>query len=71
MEILKKQQLEFCVVNYTRPDICLHTLKVIVPGLCHFWPQFGNKRLYNVPVKLGWLSKPLQEEEFNPMPLYL
>lgn len=71
IEILKKCALELCVVSYSRPDINLKTVKVIVPGLCHFWPQFGNARLYDVPVKMGWLSKPLKELELNTMDLYL
>ena len=71
MELLKKSGLELCVVNYSRPDLPLQTLKVIVPGLCHFWPQLANERLYTVPVKLGWLTHPLQEHEVNPQGLYL
>ncbi|MES2673634.1 MAG: TOMM precursor leader peptide-binding protein [Pseudomonadota bacterium] len=71
MELLKKSDLELCVVNYSRPDLPLQTLKVIVPGLCHFWPQLASERLYNVPVKLGWLSQPLQEHELNAQGLYL
>ncbi len=68
---LKAVNLELCVVDYSRPDIPLSTLKVIVPGLCHFWPQLAAKRLYEVPVNIGWLSAPLQEDELNPMALYL
>lgn len=29
---------------------------------------FGGKRLYEAPVKMGYLSKPLKEGEFNPIP---
>lgn len=71
IEGLRKANLDMCVVNYSRPDIVLKTLKVIVPGLCHFWPQLATSRLYEVPVKLGWLSRPLQENELNPLALYL
>ncbi|GAB5522355.1 MAG: TOMM precursor leader peptide-binding protein [Roseivirga sp.] len=71
MTELKAVGLELCVVDYSRPDIPLKTLKVIVPGLCHFWPQLAAKRLYEVPVNMGWLSAPLQEDELNPMALYL
>ncbi len=62
---------EVCVLNYTRPENPLHTVKVIVPGLCHFWPQLANERLYDVPVKMKWLSFKLEEEELNPIDLYL
>lgn len=71
IETLRNLGLELCVVNYSRPDIDLKTLKVIIPGLCHFWPQLANQRLYDVPVSLGWLSKRLKEEELNPLELYL
>jgi len=71
LKTLDNVGLELCVVNYSRPDIFLKTLKVIVPGLCHFWPQLDNQRLYAVPVKLGWLSKTLQENDLNPLELYL
>jgi len=71
LKTLANAGLELCVVNYSRPDIFLKTLKVIVPGLCHFWPQLDNQRLYAVPVKLGWFSKALQENDLNPLDLYL
>jgi hypothetical protein len=28
-------------------------------------------RLYDVPVQLGWLARPLAEHEVNPIPLFL
>ena len=62
-----KQDLETLVVNQTRPDIGLPVVKVIVPGLRHFWPRFGPGRLYDVPVKLGWLQTPLTEAQLNPL----
>ncbi|VUD69306.1 Ribosomal protein S12 methylthiotransferase accessory factor YcaO [Thalassocella blandensis] len=71
MEKLHQQNLEVCVYDYSRCDIPMVTLKVIVPGLCHFWPQYGNPRLFNVPVKQKWLSKALLESELNPLELYL
>ncbi len=63
--------LETLVLDQTRPDIGLSAVKVIVPGLRHFWPRFGPGRLYDVPVALGWLQMPLREAEQNPVPLYL
>lgn len=71
MKTLTNCGLELCVVSYSRADISLKTLKVIIPGLSHFWPQLANERLYDVPVRLGWLSQRLKEEELNPLELYL
>jgi bacteriocin biosynthesis cyclodehydratase domain-containing protein len=63
--------LETLVLDQTRPDIGLHVVKVVVPGLRHFWPRLAPGRLYEVPVRLGWLERPRAELELNPVPLYL
>jgi oxazoline/thiazoline synthase len=36
-----------------------------VPGLRHFYIRFAPGRLYDVPVKLGYLDQPLTEDEFT------
>jgi hypothetical protein len=41
-------------------------VRVVAPGLRHFWARFGPGRLYDVPVREGWLSRSLGEEELNP-----
>ncbi len=64
-------ELETIVVNDTRPDLPLHTVKVIVPGFCHIWPRLGTERLYTVPLALGWHSTRLQEQQLNPLALFL
>jgi ribosomal protein S12 methylthiotransferase accessory factor len=63
--------MEMLVLDQTRPEIGLPVVKVIVPGLRHFWRRFGAGRLYDVPVKLGWLAAPLLEEQLNPAPMFL
>ena len=45
-------------------------VKVIVPGMRHFWSRFAPGRLYDVPVKLGWLPAPLTEEQLNPIMIF-
>jgi ribosomal protein S12 methylthiotransferase accessory factor len=65
--VAERQGLDFLVLDQTRPDIEAPVVRVIVPGLRHFYRRFGPGRLYDVPVKLGWLEKPLKEEELNPM----
>jgi ribosomal protein S12 methylthiotransferase accessory factor len=69
VEIVKRAGLEMLVLNQTRPDINLPVVKVIIPGLRHFWSRFGAGRLYDVPAKLGWLPAPLTEDQMNPMPM--
>jgi len=62
--------LETLVLDQTRPDIGLSAVKVIVPGLRHFWPRFGPGRLYDVPVRMGWLRKAREEHELNPLSFF-
>ncbi len=68
---LKKVALETLVICYSRPEFPVKTVKVIIPGICHIWPQYSNSRLYNTPVQLGWRDKPLNESTLNPQKLYL
>ena len=66
---LRRAGLEMLVLDYTRPDVELATVKVVVPTLRHFWRRVGPGRLYDVPVELGWLEKPLDENALNPKSL--
>jgi len=59
------------VLNYTRVPLPINTAKVFVPGLCHMWPQLANKRLYQAPVKMGWLKHEKSEVTLNPQALYI
>ncbi len=67
---VEKRGMEVLVLDQTRPDIGMPVVKVIVPGLRHFWARYAPGRLYNVPVAMGWLDKPLMEEELNPIPVF-
>ncbi len=63
--------LEFLVLDQTRPDIGMPVAKTIVPGLRHFWTRFGPGRLYDVPVKMGWLKTPTPEADLNPVAVFI
>jgi oxazoline/thiazoline synthase len=63
----KRAGLDFLVLDQTRPDIEVPVVRVIVPGLRHFYRRFAAGRLYDVPVKLGWRDRPLSEDELNPL----
>ena len=69
VEIARSAGLETLVLDQTRPDIGLNVVKVIIPGMRHFWSRFGKGRLYDVPVKLGWLDVPLSEQKMNSTPM--
>lgn len=64
--LVEAQGLEFLVLDLTRPDVGMPVARVIVPGLRHFWPRFAPGRLYDVPVKMGWLESPTAEADLNP-----
>ncbi|MBW4622954.1 MAG: TOMM precursor leader peptide-binding protein [Cyanosarcina radialis HA8281-LM2] len=70
VEIAAQHGMETLVLDQTRPDIGLKVVKVIVPGMRHFWSRFAPGRLYEVPVKMGWLPAPLTEEQLNPIPMF-
>ncbi|GAA6617477.1 TOMM precursor leader peptide-binding protein [Scytonema sp. NUACC26] len=70
-QIVEKNGMEMLVLDQTRPDIGLKVVKVIVPGMCHFWKRLGDGRLYEVPVQLGWVKEPLKENQLNPIPMWM
>ena len=65
MKATEEAGLETLVLDLTQPDIGLNVAKVIVPGLRHMWRRTAPGRLYEVPEKMGWLPKKLQESELN------
>ena len=66
VDIARQAGLDFLVLNQTRPDVDVPVVRVIVPGLRHFYRRFGPGRLYDVPVKLGLLDRPLPESKLTP-----
>jgi ribosomal protein S12 methylthiotransferase accessory factor len=63
--------MEMMVLDQTRCDIELPVVKVIVPGLRHFWARFAPGRLFDVPVRLGRIRTATRYEELNPIPLFV
>lgn len=68
---LQSLGLETLALDYSRAPLPIKSAKVFVPGLCHIWPQFDNQRLYQTPVKLGWLDKAYCEQTINQQALYV
>ena len=66
--LVEANGMELLVLDQTRPDIGMPVVRVIVPGLRHFWRRFAPGRLYDVPVAMGWTERPLAEAELNPFP---
>lgn len=64
------QGMDLHVANLTHPDIKMPVVKVMVPGMRHFWPRYAPGRLYDVPVTMGWIDKSLTEDELNETPIF-
>ena len=69
--IVARAGMEMLVLDQTRPDIGLPVVKVVVPGMRHFWTRFAPGRLYDIPVRMGWLDNPTAECNLNPIGMFL
>lgn len=69
--LLAAKGLEVLVMEQTHPAIGLPVVKVVVPGLRHFWARFAPGRLYDVPVAMGWRAERLREADLNPIPVFI
>jgi ribosomal protein S12 methylthiotransferase accessory factor len=67
VRLMERHGLDFLVLDQTRPDVETPVVRVIVPGLRHFYRRFAPGRLYEVPVKLGLADRPVEETELNPI----
>lgn len=67
----RKSNVEVLVVDLTRDDPGIPVMRVVCPGLRSPWPRFGPGRLFDAPVRAGWVSKPLTEAQLNPIPYIL
>ena len=67
--LVEGKGMEFLVLDQTRPDIGMPVVRVVVPGMRHFWARFAPGRLYEVPVGMGRRERPLAEAELNPAPV--
>jgi len=67
--LIEAKDMEFLVLDQTRPDVGMPVVRVIVPGMRHFWARFAPGRLYEVPVSLGLRKHPLAEADLNPAPV--
>lgn len=59
--------LDILTANLTRPELGIPVVRVVAPELRLRARRLAPGRLYDVPVKLGWLERALSEAEMNPM----
>jgi ribosomal protein S12 methylthiotransferase accessory factor len=64
--LAESRGIEILVLDQTRPDVDFPVVRVVAPGLRHFWARFGEGRLYDVPLQQGWLTQSRDEAEMNP-----
>lgn len=67
--LVEAKEMDFLVLDQTRPDIGMPVARVVVPGMRHFWERFAPGRLYDVPVEMGWRDCPIAEADLNPVPV--
>ena len=67
----KQNGLTLLALNLTRPEIGLPVARVVCPELRSPWRRLAPGRLYDLPVKLGWIPSPRAEHEMNPSPYCL
>lgn len=53
-------------LDQSLPGCELKVVRVVAPGLRHFWRRLGPGRLYQAPVWMGVRERPLLEYELNP-----
>jgi thiazole/oxazole-forming peptide maturase SagD family component len=68
---IKRTGLEIYLVNMGKRDLPISVVRAMVPGLCHFWRRTGCRRLYDVPVEMGWVNQPRSEVDLNPTSFFL
>lgn len=71
VERLRSRGLQVLVLDQTRAEVGLPVVKMIVPGLRHFWARFAPGRLFDVPVEQGSIESQTPESELNPIPMFV
>ncbi len=67
VERLESVGLRTYAVDHSRPEVLTRVVRAVVPGMRHIWNRRAPGRLYDVPVKLGWISTPFDEADLNPV----
>jgi ribosomal protein S12 methylthiotransferase accessory factor YcaO len=71
LEHLRRAGLTAYGADLQRADIGIPAVRLFVPGLCHFKPRLGHRRLVEVPKKLGWKPERYRAEDLSSTPLLI
>ncbi|WP_412068580.1 YcaO-like family protein [Rubrivirga sp. IMCC43871] len=59
------------LVDQTHPLVGTPVVRALAPGLAFFWRRLGGRRLYRLPVEVGWSETERLEADLNPLDLFL
>jgi len=71
VEILTRAGLETLVLDLTKPDVGMSVVRVAVPGLRPHARRLAPGRLYDIPIRVGWLQRPVHESDMNAVPMFI
>ena len=65
LQQFKQKKIDVYAINMTSDSIGFPVVKVFAPSMRHFWPRFGDGRIFDLPVDLGYLDVRKTEDEMN------
>lgn len=71
LRVADRHELVMYVRDMSRADLGISVARVVVPGLRHFWRRLGPGRLYDAPVAMGRLQRPIPETAMNPISFFV
>lgn len=63
--------IEVWIADLTRPELEVPVARAVSPQLRDWQPRFAPGRLFDVPVTLGHVARPLRKDELNPVPFVI
>lgn len=71
LERLRRAGLAAYSRDLQRPEIGVPAVRAFVPGLCHFKPRLGFRRLIEVPRALRWCEADFGADDLSDLPLLI
>ncbi len=71
IQLVKDNNWQIYVIDFTRADIGMSVVKVMIPQLRSMHTRLGAGRMYDVPVKTGKLKRSLLEKEINKVTIFI
>jgi ribosomal protein S12 methylthiotransferase accessory factor len=71
LERLQRAKLQAYVADLRRQDIGIAAVRAFVPGLCHYKPRLGHRRLIEVPRALRWRDASFGIQDLSELPLLI